>query len=780
MDKIKKGIALLKKAYKHQGFRARVMYALLQKYVKIDNETIFYESHHAKSMTCNPYAMFLFILNDSRFLNYTHVWILENPSLITQWRQDNVKLIKKNSFLHMYYLLKSKYFINNTTFMPYVNMKENQVYINTWHGTPLKTLGKDVKFSYGNSRNVCKNLLQTDYFISPNKYTTDIFLSSNDLDNLYTGLIIENGYPRIDLSFSSEEDKNSLYNELNISHNKKTILYAPTFRGSHIGTNSNDQIFTDFVTMLEKTYSEKYNILIKLHHINSKKKLNIKILPDSYDSNLILGITDILITDYSSIAFDFLALKKPIIYYAFDLDNYLKSRGTYFDIKEMPGKICYDETDVINTLNSIDSFMINQNEKYEKAIEKFAKYEDGNVTKKVIETIFFNDTKATHNYRIKALDKKKILIYGGAFLNNGVTASLVALLSNIDYAKYDIYLIANINVKSKNFLRTKERIPSNVKMIYMIDSFTKLFQSSFEYLSLEKLEKIFQNENYKYFGNADFDIAIDYSGYGSYWASMIAFSNAKLKSIYLHSDMKKEYEKRPNLIAYKLLSKLYTKKYDRLITVSESSYQENIHNFTNLKEKIYHVDNLIDANKIIKLSQEKSYLVENSFDESKTNFINIGRYSVEKGQGRLIQAFSKLIQTNQNIHLYIVGHGPLHKKLKLQIENLGLESYITLTGNKDNPFALLKRCDCFVLSSHYEGQGLVLLESLVLNIPCISTNIPGPQSILNDENGLLVEDSTQGLLNGMKSFLNNEVPIKEFNHEKYTQNALNSFYRAID
>ena len=780
MNKIKKGISLIQKAYKHKGFRARVIYFLLQKFVKTDDKTILYESHHGKSMTCNPYAIFSTLVTDDRFTGFTHVWILENPDLYSDLTQDSVKLIKKNSFLHMKYLLKSKYLINNTTFMPYVNIKEKQVYINTWHGTPLKTLGKDVKFSYGNSRNVCKNLLQTDYFLSPNKYTTDIFLKSNDVDSIFSGKIIENGYPRIDLAFSDDKNKEKLYNKLEISKDKKTILYAPTFRGSHIGASASDEIFQSFVQLLEEKFSNQYNILIKLHHINASKKSSIQIVPDSFDTNEILGITDILITDYSSIAFDFFVLRKPIIYYAFDFDSYFENRGTYFDMQEMPGAICYTENEVVQTIDTIDNFMENRVETYDKAIEKFCKYEDGHVTKKVIDTIFFNKENATHNYSLPLSQKKKILIYGGAFLNNGVTASLVALLSNIDYDKYDVHLISNINVKSKNFLRVKERIPANVKIIYMIDSFTKLFQSSFSYMSDNQLETLFTKENYSYFGNAEFDVAIDYSGYGSYWAAMIAFSNAKLKCIYLHSDMKKEYEKRPHVIAYKFLSSLYEKRYDHLITVSDSSYKQNIDNFPHLKDKLFHVDNLINAKKIIELSNEESEFVTNSFDSEKINFINIGRYSIEKGQDRLIEAFAKLVKVNDNVHLYLVGHGPLHNKLKSLIEKLKLEEYITLTGNKENPFPLLKRCDCFILSSHYEGQGLVLIESLVLNVACISTDIPGPRSILSDKNGLLVDDSVNGLFGGMNKFLDGDVPFKKFDHEIYTQNALDSFYKVIN
>jgi len=188
------------------------------------------------------------------------------------------------------------------------------------------------------------------------------------------------------------------------------------------------------------------------------------------------------------------------------------------------------------------------------------------------------------------------------------------------------------------------------------------------------------------------------------------------------------------------------------------------------------IHNPINADNIIKLSRK-----QNDIDimQDKTNFISIGRYSVEKGQENLIRAFHSLLQDHKGIHLYLVGHGPLHKKLEHLIDSLNMQNNITLTGNMENPFPLLKRCNCFVLPSHYEGQGLVLLEALVLDIPCISTDIPGPRSILSGDQGLLVEDSIDGLKEGMEKFLQGKVSHKQFDYVEYTNNAMNEFYANI-
>lgn len=398
---------------------------------------------------------------------------------------------------------------------------------------------------------------------------------------------------------------------------------------------------------------------------------------------------------------------------------------------------------------------------------------------KIIEAIFFKEKQEVNIYKVSQNQKKKILIYGGSFMNNGITASLVALLSNMLYEKFEVYLITDSNVNSVNFLRTMERIPKNVQIISVKGSSLKLIQNQYKLLSYKTLRKIFKKENYAFLGNSKYDIAINYSGYKNYWACFIAFSNANLKYIYLHSDMKQEQKNKPYMTDYHLLYSLYRNKYDKLITVSNSSYEANKNSFLDIEEKFINVNNPIDYKSIISLSKQEDILWKSTLDTNKVNFINIARYSTEKGQDKLIQAFSHIVQNNSNVHLYLVGHGILYKTLKLQIKNLELQKYITITDNIENPFPLLSSCDCFILSSHYEGQGLVLLESMVLGIPCISTDIPGPQSVLADKRGLLVDDSVKGLIGGMETYLEGAVPQQAFDCAQYTQDAMCSFYRAV-
>src|SRR5690606_37433741 len=143
---------------------------------------------------------------------------------------------------YFYYLTTCKYLFNNSTFPNLFTVKDEQVYINTWHGTPLKYMGFDIKGNPFVTSNVLRNFLSADFILSPNKFTTNVFKNSFKLKDIYSGTILEEGYPRIDLTVNANKPEiiNELKN-LNLKlEDKKIILYAPTWKGIDITQPRND------------------------------------------------------------------------------------------------------------------------------------------------------------------------------------------------------------------------------------------------------------------------------------------------------------------------------------------------------------------------------------------------------------------------------------------------------------------------------------------------------------------------------------------------------------
>lgn len=772
---VRKVLTRIKQLIKNKRYQASIIYSFLIDRVKIDQNVILYESYSGKSVTGNVYALFLELQKENK---YQHIWCVNDVEKYES--TDNVKYIKRGSIKYLYYLCRAKYLINNTSFPAFFQKKPGQVYINTWHGTPYKKMGiHEHNAKFGHYSNVLRNFLQVDYLVMPNKFTADTFGDAYYLRDLYEGYVLTVGSPRIDLSF---QDNDEIRRELGIDFSKKTLLYAPTWRSDN---EEMAEIANEVLMSLVNNYQDEYNILYKGHYLDkgeTEKFSNIVEVSNEIDTNKLLSIVDVLVTDYSSIFFDYLPLRRPIIFYMKDIERYEETRGLY-DLGSLPGEVVKNPTELVEALkNPVVSKRIN------KFIKTYTPEDDGTVSRKVID-IIFHKTNIHALERYEKSNKKKILIYGGSFRNNGVTSSMCNLLNHLDYSKYDVFLLLRNNIGEEQINVYNSKCNKNIKIIFMQGAWNIKFSELFTLFATfkkrkvvsdqvyDKLMNLYKRAAYRLLGDSKFDVAIDYSGYGYAYYGLIAASNSDKKIIYLHSDMKKEWKERPKIAHYPLLFKFYEKAFDKLVTVSESSYLSNSSSFPRLSEKMIVINNPLDTDRILELSKEEN---EIKVDKNCVNFINIGRYSVEKGQERLIHAFAYIEKQYANARLYLVGYGPEEKNLHRLIEKYNLMGKVILTGELINPFPLLKECDYFVLPSKYEGQGLVLLEAMVLGVPCISVDIPGPRSILEGGYGLLVENSTEGLILGMEVALQTGIKVKKFNFKKYTEQSIKKFYELIE
>ena len=145
----------------------------------------------------------------------------------------------------------------------------------------------------------------------------------------------------------------------------------------------------------------------------------------------------------------------------------------------------------------------------------------------------------------------------------------------------------------------------------------------------------------------------------------------------------------------------------------------------------------------------------------------------------LIDAFNTVYSKNKNIRLYIIGDGIDKEKLRHQINNLKLNKVVFLVGYTVNPYDLLSRCDCYILSSLYEGLGMVILESMILNKYVISSNIDGPKEIVKDGYGTLVDINVESFAREMEKFIKGKYHSKKFDYKKYNKEALKLFYENV-
>lgn len=801
---------IFKKAYgvgteayqKNEDLMRNLIYREYFDTLSIRSEVILYESSQGASIGCSPWSIFLYLSADPHYAKFTHVWVINDRKKIplSLIERKDIVFVERDSDLYLRYLASAAYLINNNTFPPYYVRKLGQKYLNTWHGTPLKFLGRDMIDGFMEHRNAARNFLQATHIISPNPHTSKVLIEGYDIHGIYPGAIAETGYPRIDRSLRPKSvEKKALKKKLGINNDLPVVLYAPTWRGTLAdGANFDVERLQKDIEALALL---KCNFLFRGHHmlenILAEQTSEIQyVVPDDIDTNDLLSIVDILITDYSSVFFDFLPLNRPIVFYAYDMDQYSTERGLYFPMESMPGTLCFEIPEVMETvreiLERIDTWQ--PDEKYREAQNAFCSNEDGNSTKRAVE--FFLEGNMEHTLSFRKSMRKSILLYAGPLMPNGITSAILNLLKALDYGKYEVTMI--IDAEDLKYIDRVDRMKSiskDVRLIarvgrqlhtveqkWIIDNYYTTHE-----FPVEEREEIYRDafivEYQRIFSSAKFDVVLNFDGYNRFWASLCGLGTvADNKIIYLHNAMYGEWtSKYPYLAGMFQLYQFY----DQLISVSKSvsiENQELIGQYFGVpKEKFDYCNNLVHANEIKEKALEPlAAEVEEKILECKgTLFVGCGRLSPEKGFEKLIDAFAKVVQEHPESRLFILGDGPLRETLQQEIALKGLKGSVKMLGYVDNPFPVISRASCFVFSSDYEGQGLVALEALILDRPVISTDVVGPRSILENGEGVLVENSSQALAEAMLSFIQQGAQESTFSYEKYAADAMSKFEKII-
>lgn len=779
---------------KNPAFKRRAIYTHYCENSPILPRTILYEVFHGRLMSCNPYAIFLYCINHSELKNYTHIWVINSVQDIKpEFRKmKNLILVKKESWGYLRYLARSEFLINNTTFPYYFIRRKEQKYLNTWHGTPWKFLGKYIKTKFMEHDNTQRNFLQATHLINPSAFVEKVILQDYDIKEIYSGKALITGYPRIDITLQKQQ---YLREYFGIKEGERVVLYAPTYRGSF----GNPRFEAENITRhLEKLSVMPFKVLFKGHHetlgyIESQKLDFCSANDRTIDTNELLSIVDVLITDYSSIAFDFMVLDRPIIYFVYDYEEYKEERGLYFDIEELTQNRCNNIGEVLKLLSNEE--FLNKKNRYANLKDKFFPYEDGNATKRVVDFFFFDKYDETMLFK-NTKEKEKLLFYAGPMIPNGITSSIKNLINSIDREKYSVHLaidpasIGTFPERMEQFEAIKDKVYVLPRVAAKNATLEEDWLDNHPVYKLKRSNKeqegiywhLYKRDFQRLYGESHFDVVINFEGYNGYWAKLFAYGAQCMKLIFLHNDMFGEFKKR-----FPQLREIFDcyHYYDKVISVSKQTSEENKKNLAlqyNISEaKFDFLENTIDYNGIIRKSNEQlDSEVENKyFKKDYKIFINIARLSVEKDQAKLIRAFKVINEEHPKTLLLILGDGPLKNELQSLIRELNLQKNVFLLGRIFNPFPYLKRADCFVMSSNHEGQGLVLLESLVLKIPIVSTNFPCVYDVLENRGGLIVENSEDGLVYGMKKYLNNEIQTQYFDAVKYNKNIMQKFNYLI-
>lgn len=761
----------------------------------LDDRLILLESKNGSDLAGNIFHI-LKALSNKEYENYKICLIVADGKKeeLRQKIENNhlrqVEYVDMMSKRHFKILATAKYIFTDTSLERIYIKKKGQIITNTWHGTPLKYMGRQVENRIYAMGNVQKNLLMSDYLVYPNDFMREKMVDAYGLEGLYQGTILCEGYPRNSVFFDPNAGSH-IRKELGLE-GKDVFIYMPTWRGLLTNKESDKLLFSIsyFMKPLDRMLTDDQVFYIKLHPFVEKgmdfsEYKHIKPYPDQYDVYEFMNMCDCLVTDYSSVFFDFANTRKKVVMFAYDEAEYMKQRGMYLQLGDLPFPIAKTAEQLIQELNKPKDYDDTE------FLKRCCTYDGPNAAERICQHVILGK-KVCKEMSIYDPKKEKVLLYGSTLAKNGLTTALVNLLHNLDLDKRDYYVTFKESFLRKTPLRVQQ-IPEGVGMLPISSepAFTYLekyawdqyFKKSKNSKFIQKyITRLFKREVEKHFGSVNFSCVIQYAGYEALMIKMFQAFDTK-RVIFVHNDMYEEARKKGNQHwltieeAYNEYDKVAVVTQDIMAATKKISAKEenkvvvnNCHAYKEVLEKAkakLAFDPETTGNVTVEELQE-------ILASDMTKIINIGRFANEKNQIMLIDAFEKFQKKNPNSCLIIIGgYGPLYNKIVSYAEEKVAK--IVVLRAMQNPFTVLRDCDLFILASTYEGLGLTILEADTLGIPVISTNIPGPKGFVEEHGGYLVEPTVKGLKDGMQAFMKGEVKTMNVDFEEYNKNAVKQF-----
>ncbi len=799
----------LPKLLPNSPYMNRIAYYRYYKKMEVDENVILLESQHGDNLNGNIFYL-LKELNKNNYGLKVYVVVKENKIdsfslLLNEYGINNFEFVKM--FSKKYYRLcaSAKYLVNDTSFLPFFIKKKGQVCLNTWHGTPFKTLGRSDNTDYYNLGNVQRNFIFSDYLLYPNEYTKKRMVEDYMLENTAESEIVLSGYPRNSVFFtdnnsSKQKIKTFMAQKKGVNiDNKKLIAYMPTWRGNLSNKDEDQEDITySILREIDRKLSDDQIMFVNLHpfvadSINYDDFKHIYPFVQGIETYDFLNTCDILVTDYSSVFFDFAITKKKIVLFAYDEEEYFRDRGVYFSFKDLPFTMCKTVDELMKELS------LPKNYDDAQFIQQFCPLDSIDVSRKLLDLFIQGKKSDLQIEKMKDNGKKKVLIYVGNLAKNGITSAVMSLLRNVDLDKYNYYItfsarrIEGNEAVIKNLDKRIKYIPLSGKMNatlwqkFVLKAYRrmKLPQSTLENM----FDELYLHEIRRCYYNVYFDNVVQYNGY-EYKRQLMFGRFRGNKIIFVHNDMLGETNTKNN--QHLPTIRYAYSHYNKVAIVSEDIRNSTV-KISGNPDNIYLVENTIDYKGI----QTKAKLDVTFDDDTESTialddlkvilsspnkkFITVGRFSPEKGHRRLIDSFYRLWQEHKDIYLIIVGGlGVKYQETLEYAKNLPCKDHIVLIKSLSNPYTVLSRCDYFVLSSFYEGLGLVLLEANIVGLPIMSTDITGPRNFMLKNGGYLCENSDEGIYDGMAKMLKGEIKPISINYEDYNKKAVEEFESILN
>lgn len=308
------------------------------------------------------------------------VWVLPAGAVAPS---PDVEVVQRGTIAYLRALARATYLVDNQTFPHYFRKRQGQHYLQTWHGIPLKRMGHHIDGHELKPLQPDRGVGAWDHLVVPNDYFEKTLVDAFS----FRGDLVRYGTPRNDVLVNGTMTRADARALLDLPADARIVLYAPTFRENNRNRKHAVSVPFDVQAVLDGLGPDAY-LLLRPHYLNRIKvppatryrAINVAAVEDV---NLLYLAADVLVTDYSSVMFDFALLRKPMVFFTYDYDDYLATRGTYFDLREAaPGRFAEDTGQLVTALKTADSDLESLRLVYDEFLARYCGREDGNASER--------------------------------------------------------------------------------------------------------------------------------------------------------------------------------------------------------------------------------------------------------------------------------------------------------------------------------------------------------------------------------------------------------------
>ena len=593
----------------------------------------------------------------------------------------------------------------------------------------------------------------------------------------------------------------------NAQGEKRLYVYMPTWRGT--GERGTEEEKASLIRQMESIIAELDQglcsnevLYLRLHpyvgdRIDCSRFSHIRSMPEQLDPYEILAAADCLITDYSSVFFDYACKKSgKIIRFLFGEEEYKTQRDFYDIVRELPFPEVFGIPELLTELRAP--------KKYDDSAfrEKFCRYDGPDSARKICRlAVLGKKDKGVRLEKEPDTAEKNLLFYVGGLKKNGMTAAFLNLMDSME----------SVNMLRNRFLVSFQQdaladdpsrldvLPDFVQLAPMsmgwFLTFTEAAASWLYYrrnvnspLVLKYIRCFYKREFLRNYGSFPLDFCVHYNGYERKLIGMFREADCP-RGIFIHNDMLREIETKGNQ-HFLTLQDAY-RSYDFAAAVSESVYRSTlpicketpglcvIHNCNAFRKNLERAEGEIAFQERTRSTVSVEELVKR-LESPGLKLVTVGRFSPEKNHRMLLEAFAKYVEECKEAQLILIGGGgELYEDTCRYAEELGLADRIAVICAVDNPMPILKRCDLFLLPSLYEGGPLVLMEADTLGLPAAAADCPGCGDFMRENGGYCMPCSVEGILEAIHAYERGEIRPLGVDYEKRNLEAVGELRKKL-